>query len=414
MDDLTGKVDEVDELPAAEWNQLAQELLNIINDTGQTEAAGNLDQVGIALASYACRGQFMDDTGSSTAYVVAPLGDFQGPHEYVTGMRIRFRPDNSNTTTTPTVAVNGAAAKNIVNEAGGAVAVGDIHTSRYAEMVYDGTSFRLLDSALSFVPRNYIDGFLISNGTDLSHDLDVAAGGQCIDSANQVIIRQNAAVTKQIDVVWAAGTGGGFPSVLSGGAVQVDTYYRFFAIAKSTDGSVDYGFDTSAVAANLLHGDDAGGAGYDLYRQIYWCLTDGSANIIKLLQDADNPNLFLWDVPSADGATTAVSVTTQVDTTLQAPPGSTARFVLSWTADVEAGYGELYGIAARLDDQTNTAASSTAYNFRGYNENTDRMGMVNHMEVVVDSSSQIGIRCDTATGDIFYGTVGFIYNRGKQ
>jgi len=112
--------------------------------------------------------------------------------------------------------------------------------------------------------RGLIDGFITSNGTDATNDIDIAVGA-CRDAANVRTMELTSALGKQIDVDWAEGgtpgaPAGGFPSALT---LTNDTWYHMFIIGK-VDGTLDAGFDTSLTAANLLTDASA----YTDYRRI--------------------------------------------------------------------------------------------------------------------------------------------------
>jgi hypothetical protein len=112
-------------------------------------------------------------------------------------------------------------------------------------------------------------GMDISNNTgDATNDIDISAGG-CSDSTG-VYFMTGGAMTKRLDAAWAAGTNQG--GIFSG-AKGASTWYAVHAIRKDSDASVDYGFDTSATAANKP-------AGYTYYRRIGYILTDGASAIL--------------------------------------------------------------------------------------------------------------------------------------
>ena len=123
-------------------------------------------------------------------------------------------------------------------------------------------------------------------------------------------------MTKQIDANWAAGDdAGGFPSGLS---LAADTGYYLFAIGKA-DGTVDFGFDTSATAANLL--SDA--TGYTYYKAIWWVITNSSSNIRGFVQingDTCEYSAGITDVNDTTG-TSGVNETG----TISAPPSSEVK-----------------------------------------------------------------------------------------
>lgn len=61
----------------------------------------------------------------------------------VTGLDVSILPNLANTTTTPTLNVNGLGAKTITKYGGAALSVGDLSTTAIASLVYDGTNWEL-------------------------------------------------------------------------------------------------------------------------------------------------------------------------------------------------------------------------------------------------------------------------------
>lgn len=81
------------------------------------------------------------DTGSSTAYAIAPTPAITA---YATYQEFTFKAVNANTTTTPTLAVSGLGSpKTIVNSDGSPLKVGQIPANSIIKVVYDGTNFQL-------------------------------------------------------------------------------------------------------------------------------------------------------------------------------------------------------------------------------------------------------------------------------
>lgn len=265
-----------------------------------------------------------------------------------------------------------------------------------------GTRTQLLSAILALSgSRNRIDGFTLSNGTDATNDINIAAG-IASNSANTGVIGHAATFVKQIDAAWAAGSAaGGFPS--GGGLLTLtnSTWYRVFVIGKSTDASAfDAGFDTSATAANLLHASNAGGSGFDTYRQVGW-IRRGSSTNVAFSQVGDR---FYWDVASKDanGVTPNASGTAL---TVLAPPGSIAIMDV-WLAQTGNCYLKLNQTA-----QTNTAASASNYTVQS---NSGSYAGSTTKEIPVDSSSQIRQRGSAAASTFDLFTVGWIDIRGKQ
>jgi hypothetical protein len=77
------------------------------------------------------------DTGSSTAYAIAPV---PGIKNYVVGQMFTFKAANANTSTTPTLAVNGLTAGTIKWADGTALAVGDIAANGFYEVTVGATT----------------------------------------------------------------------------------------------------------------------------------------------------------------------------------------------------------------------------------------------------------------------------------
>jgi len=112
----------------------------------------------------------------------------------------------------------------------------------------------------------YFIGLTLANGSDAAHDIDFAAG-TAQDSTGAYRMTSASTFTKAIDAEWDSGTNqGGFPDNLS---LAADTWYYAFIIGKQSDvNDVDFGFDTSATATNLLNGTNAGAEGFDIYRVV--------------------------------------------------------------------------------------------------------------------------------------------------
>lgn len=142
--------------------------------------------------------------------------------------------------------------------------------------VTEKVAWSLMKSEL-ILSRGSFYGFRIKNNvTDADHDIDISLG-ECSDITGVLNIKTTGTFVKRIDANWAEGTGnGGFPSGL---ALAASTAYYVFAIVKSDD-SVDFGFDTSLTAANLLTDASA----YTSYRRIGSIRTDSSENILAMYE----------------------------------------------------------------------------------------------------------------------------------
>ena len=124
MQDLTGKITG-STLTAVEWNQLPQEVQNVITAPGQTLTNADLNQLGKGIAQYVANGSFYTDSGAVNVYSLSAISGYQAPVAYVNGMIIAFLAANTNTGPS-TVDVAGLGAKNIVNQHNGILSSGDI------------------------------------------------------------------------------------------------------------------------------------------------------------------------------------------------------------------------------------------------------------------------------------------------
>lgn len=87
------------------------------------------------------------DTGSANAYAIAPSPAITA---YAAGQRFQFVPANKNTGAA-TLAVSGLTAKNIKMLDGTDPPRNAVHTSQIADVMYNGTSFILLNPAAPFI-----------------------------------------------------------------------------------------------------------------------------------------------------------------------------------------------------------------------------------------------------------------------
>jgi len=410
MDDLTGKGTD-DELAAAEFIQLHTEVKRMLATFNITMSGADLDQVGKMLSEFIATGDFFTCAGSATVYTAAAADGRQAPTAYTDGMRMRVLPNVTNTGADPTINLNSLGAKTIKNEAGNAISAGDMTTTRYATLIYDGTYFRLTNASLDLSPltgpvtAGDINGLLISNnaGTPDS-EIDIGAGS-ARDSTDMYTM-VGAAMTKDFLLDWALGDGnGGVASGLSGTGLQADEEYRLFQIGH-TDGSVDYGLDTASDASGLL----ADTSGYTLYRQFGWVLTDASADIRHFIQSASDPSRIYWQAPTASkvyGASTLP--TAQATVACFGAPDTIAMLSFRLhTVNTDVLYGLALPLAA-----TDVVPTSVLNNMYAVFDAENPERITYDLEVVLDSASSYGIRFNDADGDLGVFDLGYVYDRGR-
>lgn len=323
-----------------------------------------------------------DESGLVNAYVLDVKTDQQGPRSYFEGLTVVLYPTNTNTGAS-TVNVNGLGLKNITDTASG----GELPAGTRIELVYNSTSgeFEIIASAAEPVTAGHIFGLILSNAADTDHDIffDV---GICADSTNLFNLELGTALTKQIDAAWLAGdnVGGLFT-----GVVAIDTWYHCFLIQKDSDGSIDCGFDTSVTAANIP-------AGYTAYKWIGAVLTDGAANILPFIHNANKPNRFKLVVPLQDlsgaapiGSRTTLTLSTplgiKVNAIIHNKISSTASAVVTLTVSNLA-----------VPDVASSTTNATDINYR----NTTGFSSGGFVEVMTNTASQVGYRGSHANGSV--------------
>ncbi len=209
MENIPVKVDGVDRLPAAEWNQLPAELETLITSTGQTLSGGILDQISKASAIYAAGGNFYTDSGIADAYVLTVVGAKKAPVAYFNGMSVRFLPGNVNGGGAATVNVASLGVKNI-KLADGATdpAGGDIPLSSEITLTYDGTNFRLTANIAISIPPSA--STTVEGLVELATDAEVQIGTDTarVPSVSSMIGHQGMAKA------WIVFDGQGTPTIL--------------------------------------------------------------------------------------------------------------------------------------------------------------------------------------------------------
>lgn len=373
-----------------------REVQNIITDTGIALSGADLNQLGKAVSEYVAGASFYVEGGGSAAdaYVLAAIGSKKTPTQYFDGLEIVFRVTNSNTGAS-TVALPGLAAVDLKKDNGATdLSGGDLLAGTYAAFRYDSAAgdfdfmWSTTAGSAGDLPRGYIDGLVMSNnGVDSDHDIDTTIG--VARSSDDSIDMTATAFTKRIDANWVAGSGnGGFPSALS---IAIDTWYHYFIIS-TPGGTIDFGFDSSLTATNLL--TDA--TGYTKIRRIGSVLTDGSSNIIGFYSKGDD---FWWNSAPTDFSGSAPGSFTNV--TLSVPLG-VETLARTNTQIISSG---IDGVAFKSNVTTTEWVVLRADTERGWSR--DR--------IWADTSSQIKHKADTGTpATYFLFNLGWTDLRGKD
>ena len=231
-------------------------------------------------------------------------------------------------------------------------------------------------------------GLTLSNGTDASHDIDIAAGA-CMDSTESVRISLSTAFTKQIDATWAAGTNVG--GLASGATLSTNTWYHVFAVV--VGGAADVMFDSSVTCANGVANNAV-----TSYQYINSVLTDSSSNILAFI---NNNNKMWLDVPinnenESNPGSSAVSVT------LSTPLGIVSLAEIAINANQGAsGMGNILFLA---NSQTSTTPTATINDIAAA---TSQVCSLNK-NILTDTAQGIKYICSTGTqGTILINTLGW-------
>lgn len=153
--------------PAYWLNALLQELSNVLAAAGITKDRTVFTQLRDAIRAIvaANAAAYLPDTGATNALVITPATPIAA---YVGGQTFKIVPGHTITSTTPTLAVSGLAAKTIVRPDGSAVAPGAITAAGLVEVSYQAA----LDKFVLLSISNSINslaspGYIRIPGTDL-------------------------------------------------------------------------------------------------------------------------------------------------------------------------------------------------------------------------------------------------------
>lgn len=384
-----------------------------INPTGNPDTAIDSQYIESMIRLISTGGLYID-SGAADAYVLATTGDVQDSKGYFDGQRAGFYAANANAGAS-TVNISTLGDKDVRQVGGAVLTASMIRTDRLNYIRYNASAgyFELEDSGILnritavenvIAPfSTAISGLGISNGAAIVN-LDIAPGAAADTSSGTSIIRLSTALTKRIDQDWTAGdNNGGFPSALT---LTSATWYGVFVIGKADGTTVDVGFDTSPIAANLLL--DA--TDYVNYRRIAFIYyVDGTDGISPFLQRGD---IFTWKTPVIDADALSWSLT-RVLTSLTVPPLTgeiTALGDVSGQIDSDAVM--FYGVISS-DLTPDIVPSSGSYTFRLSHDEDGTFSI--RFEIPTDTG-QLGVRTDNVgigTSDYSILTHGWSDTRGK-
>lgn len=136
----------------------------------------NVNMLGQSAAAYANAGQQYQDSGIANAYVLAISTNLKSVSQYYDGMKVTFKAGNANTGAS-TVNVSALGIKNIKNQFGETLLVGEIFKDSYYNLVYnDSASYFEISSLTGIFSRNGRITIGSSIGVG-SSDLEVVGDG---------------------------------------------------------------------------------------------------------------------------------------------------------------------------------------------------------------------------------------------
>lgn len=191
------------------------------------------------------------------------------------------------------------------------------------------------------IPRAYLAGLTLSNGTDTVNDINVAAGS-ATDSTNAATLTLATGLTKQLDAAWAVGTNQGMRDA---GAIADGTWHLFL-ITRLDTGVVDVLASLSPTAPTLP-------ASYTLFRRIGSIIR--STTILAFTQDGDYVRLTasIKHYAANNPGTSAITMTTG------APTGIAVQALLTVAVQQSTTDLAIVGIVSDLA-ATDEAPSATA------------------------------------------------------
>ena len=354
-------------------------------------------------------GIYQADTGTWTRTL-----DFDGTNDIVTGTLVKVNGgavgvgfwyvssdapqeiDSSDITfarASSTLAVVTAYGQTIIS----AETAGDARSSLDVYSVAEADAAIAVNAALTALdtpfPRNFIDGFTLSNN---GANIDVAAGA-AVDSTNAVAITISAALTScilQSSGAWAAGDSA---NKLDTGAKANSTWYNVFAIKKDSDGSGDVLLSTSISSPAVP-------TGYTYFRRVGSILTDGSGNVVTFAQTGD---FFSWDSWPSDVSAASVATAARDLHAISVPRGTKIIALISFYCYATGGG---VGLVVTDPDLSDVAPSPPQMDFNVQAST----GLTARRIVVTDTSAQFGVRANSDGVQLTVGTIGWWDRRGRM
>lgn len=238
--------------------------------------------------------------------------------------------------------------------------------------------------------RSYLAGLTLSTAGS-SATFGIAAG-VATDSTNVSMMALASAYTKTTSS-WAVGTGNG---ALDTGSIANSTWYHVYQIQRPDTGVVDVLISLSATSPTLP-------ANYTLFRRIGSMKTNGSAQWTSFSQVGDK---FIWNAAIADINAASNVGTTRASITLTVPTGIVVTALFNSTI-VSSGTANSLVYSSLLESSQAPATGYVSIYISGAGSNAGSF------QTTTNTSAQIGVRSDGASGAYSVATHGWIDSRGR-
>lgn len=242
--------------------------------------------------------------------------------------------------------------------------------------------------------RDYIAGFSLTTSSTTTYDI---AAGMAADSTNTVTLNGSAIAGKS-QTTWAAGAAAG--GKLSAAAMANNTWYYWYALWKTADGTVDYGFDV-ATTPTLP-------SGYSKFRYIGARKTQLASTSWETFIQRGND--VYWSTPPAVDQN---AVGTSANRTLVTVNIPAVR--VKWMGNVACLGGAAGSQSIYVTDPsvTDVAASQSATPLSTvFVTGAASTGIASSIVSWTNTSSQIGVRVTNTAQAIIIVTIGFTDPRG--
>lgn len=231
----------------------------------------------------------------------------------------------------------------------------------------------------------YVRGLNLSNNvSDANNDIDIGVGRA---RGNGVSVTNSSTITKQLDSVWAAGTGNGG---LDTGAKAANQTYHIHSIRRDNDGLFDALMSLSVSNPTVPNG-------WTRVQRLGAIMTDGTGNIRPFIQDGNTFHHNTIAPPvEYSGSTRSKSALT-----VTAPAGIRVRGIFQFTGTVSTGDS---GINAAVFDGANP---NIGRSFQVYVSANAKAGR-NVVEQHTNASSQIQFELVGQGGTYAFSTLGWV------